>query len=1324
MSEPAAPLHRREPPAPIPAPDHDAQRNGVDLGPPQRAPGPAPTGSADRRPESPSRREPAPSGGEAANDDGPSLADAGNAALYGLLKDHGGDFIADLGPAPGLHIPANLLKKEIDLSTYGRVIPGVVFDKARFNAYDRRHMLAIKGHFDIPYVKASSFTVNVSDKGLASLDAQAQTTIGALGNPLFKVKLENKQLSATAAISGLNLTPKALRNRMTVTGGGTIQLSGGKLSGDVNATVDIPKLGGGSYAVSFSESGEIKGSGSFALSADFLDGVHADLKIDSAGSLAASVSIPAASIKPRLPGLKVESGMVQLDYLDGTPSGALDNLLLSYPGLGSASVSAAIKQGRFDGKGAFDLAIAGFANVAGTWAFHDGALTGAVEIAAKDFPKALPVKGGKISGKLGPTGAVSFAGKVEVTLGPAGKGEIRASYSEAGELMIGATVNLTVPGLKGASFTVNYVEGELEGSGDVPIDQSLIPGLSGAVHVEFKQGRWAGETALAYSADNGKLSGTIHVAVAQTEEGPIQVSGDGDVTAELIPGKLKGTLRATLKPEGGVDITGKITVTEPVPLFPELRTDKELFKIQKNIPLWAILVAVIRVRAGIRAGIGPGVLRNITVEGSYSFGGEGDGNPSFTISGELFIPAFVEAYVAFGAGLGLDVVLGSLTGGIEGVATAGIYGAVSVIPELSYQNGDYSIEGTATLAAGARLKLSLNAWAEIEAFWVTVWDKKWELGEWMWNIGPDLALQAHMAYNFSRPEPPTLDFKTSDIDTESMISEAMPEDGPGPSGAKEALQNKAEWKGQLKKPAPPPPVPPELAQKAEAPKAAPAAPPKPAKPPPPPGAVPPKPAEPGAAGLAAVAGPGNKSASPGAPGAPVAPGAAPGPPGAPTPGTPPAPGSAAAVQDAAKPPATKEQALPPGQAPKSDQPRFPKALNLSMLGEPPVPVPRTSAEQQEDVDAAANMVGLAEDGVQDTAALEAYFPQIKKRFQLSSIRLEPEGADGAHVEVEINPKARRKVDELLRGDDLARTDSLKLKTLVEFQKASLGGDTVGSVMEAKLLGPDHPEGGPPSGQDVLMGKLPSRTGSEDENYVRGHLLNDNIGGPGQAHNLFPITQKANRQHLQYMESSVKKWVNQDRYWCYYKVAITNQKDNFNTSGPYFVSADIVTTAAVLKVGGKKSTELAATAVTIHSVAAMEPASGPAKGKGKADSSSPEEGVTIRKALDETGLAGHVAADFDLARPVALSSRARDATTELDPDLADATKKALAKKKNDDMVRNKVQEISGIGPGIADILVRLARKPSEFGRLEPSEVGLVTRLNETFKSQILKKLREL
>src|SRR5690606_20262971 len=233
-----------------------------------------------------------------------------------------------------------------------------------------------------------------------------------------------------------------------------------------------------------------------------------------------------------------------------------------------------------------------------------------------------------------------------------------------------------------------------------------------------------------------------------------------------------------------------------------------------------------RIRAGVRAGVGPGQIRNSRIEGSWEISAETP--PDISISSEFYMPAFVEGVVGFGAGLGLDVLLGSLTGGIEAMATAGVYGAISVVPELSYENGDWMFDGTATLAAGARLKLSLNAWAEIEALWVTVWERTWELASHTMPIGPDLVLRANVAMNLSNPSVPELTFETSDVDSEGLIDSAMPEDGPPAAGTREALENRAEWSGRSRAPGPEADtVPPELANQASAAEPAPDAPPRP-----------------------------------------------------------------------------------------------------------------------------------------------------------------------------------------------------------------------------------------------------------------------------------------------------------------------------------------------------------------------------------------------------------------------------------------------------------------------------------------------------------------
>src|SRR5690606_40364653 len=74
----------------------------------------------------------------------------------------------------------------------------------------------------------------------------------------------------------------------------------------------------------------------------------------------------------------------------------------------------------------------------------------------------------------------------------------------------------------------------------------------------------------------------------------------------------------------------------------------------------------------------------------------------------------------------------------------------------------------------------------------------------------------------------------------------------------------------------------------------------------------------------------------------------------------------------------------------------------------------------------------------------------------------------------------------------------------------------------------------------VMGKLvtnPRRPGQS--RYIKGHLLNHHIGGPGDNSNMYPITSAANGAHLRNVETQVKDWVLKGRYWVYYSVEVRN-----------------------------------------------------------------------------------------------------------------------------------------------------------------------------------------
>lgn len=708
-----------------------------------------------------------------------------------------GDMMIKLGN--GIRIKAEEIEGKrksitVDLTKRPATVPGLKLNK--FIYYPKSMSGEIRADLNVPFAEnmRGGVKLEVDSKGNPKFRGRARlpVKIGALNEPQLDLIIDpSNQVSASLKIDANRLKPRKLP-KLSVSGGGEINLTNGKLGGSVNADLEYDGLAKGDFNLEIKD-GVPSGGGKIDITQEFLKGASAGLQVEN-GDLKADVTVPANKITPPIPGLEVPEGTIQIIMHNGVLSGVISGVRLRYKELGEGVLNGSISKDHAEGSGEFTVNIPAIDPVNGKLGYKSGKLYGYAVVSSKQFPKSLPVKSGNIKAGINEKGDVTFKGEVGVEFAGVGRGQIRGAY-EKGALALGADINLSIPGLESVAAKVDYVNGELEGELDVPIESKKLAGISGLLHVEYREKKWKAEQKINYERDNGKLKGSVTLGVMQDEKDALVIYGGGDVTAQLTD-FLAGQLKLDILPEGTTKIFGAITVTEPIELFPEKRGDKELINISKNIPLWAILVAVIRLRAGVRAGVGPGQLRDIKVEGEYTIGKETQ--PSFVITGELFIPAFAEAYVAFGAGLGLDVLLGSLTGGIEAIGTAGIYGAVSVIPEIAYRDGNYSISGVATMAAAAKIKLGLQAWAEIEALWITVWENTWKLAEWVWDVGPTLALQANMEYTFGQPKPPSFEFKTSDIDAEKLIQDAMPKDGPKGSGAREALKNRTEWSGKSK----------------------------------------------------------------------------------------------------------------------------------------------------------------------------------------------------------------------------------------------------------------------------------------------------------------------------------------------------------------------------------------------------------------------------------------------------------------------------------------------------------------------------------------------
>jgi hypothetical protein len=186
------------------------------------------------------------------------------------------------------------------------------------------------------------------------------------------------------------------------------------------------------------------------------------------------------------------------------------------------------------------------------------------------------------------------------------------------------------------------------------------------------------------------------------------------------------------------------------------------------------------------------------------------------------------------------------------------------------------------------------------------------------------------------------------------------------------------------------------------------------------------------------------------------------------------------------------------------------------------------------------------------------------------------------VDYQINPSYTKYVDPTKKGQGsqaiqiLGDSTDKKVKTDIKFIPGSLtiGDETsqVGMQMEATRLSQDTPigsEAGKDSSQDNFMGNLKKTMGDKRTKYIKGHLLNDHLGGPARPYNLFPITDQANSDHLVFMEKYVKAEVEKG-YVMYYKVNIASPKvtDRESSKGTdhtrrYSVDADIQCESAKL-----------------------------------------------------------------------------------------------------------------------------------------------------------------
>ncbi len=205
--------------------------------------------------------------------------------------------------------------------------------------------------------------------------------------------------------------------------------------------------------------------------------------------------------------------------------------------------------------------------------------------------------------------------------------------------------------------------------------------------------------------------------------------------------------------------------------------------------------------------------------------------------------------------------------------------------------------------------------------------------------------------------------------------------------------------------------------------------------------------------------------------------------------------------------------------------------------------------------------------VDDTAELAGYFDEAKEAFGLQEIGYRNLGENSASLFFKINPEFEIK----LAGSNLEMrgegTGSNKFKTKVRWKTDTLtldgnGPYRVGTEMLANPLSQDHPTGSKSTADKTqkwmsqLMPTNPAAFPGKENRFIRGHLLNDHLGGIAIESNLFPITGKANEQHSLFAEQFIKSGVDNGYVYAYEVKVDKKSEGQIGTTGRYEVESDL------------------------------------------------------------------------------------------------------------------------------------------------------------------------
>ena len=707
--------------------------------------------------------------------------------------------------------------------------------------------------------------------------------------------------------------------------------------------------------------------------------------------------------------------------------------------------------------------------------------------------------------------AVTFEGNAAVNVKGLSNGTLDLKRATDGAITGKVAVGLTLPKNFSGSIDVAWDGIAITGMGKVGYKGEKFSGEVTLYLMEKNQAVQLGESKKA--AEGAAPPSGAKAGDKKPAKIDYVVFGEGDLGFSFTEW-LNGTAHVIVDPKGNVTVIGKITPQKEFILFEQKDYVKQLFKLEARasygIPVVGNIFIFANIGMDLFAKLGPAKFYNIVIDGTYSTDPKVAQN--FSIRGSLNISAAAGARLRAEAGAGLEILSHDIKAGagLNGIAAVKAYAEAT--PTVGYREkaaegqdkkGEWFIRGDLEVAAQPFLGLSGDLFVEIDApWWSPVPDKKWTwpLFGKEWPLGGTMGMLVSVDYVFGSGQWPKFDFKPVEFDSSKLMTNLY--EDKAKSGSGKEVEQKGKWQEKNSKAADPPP---KTSAKGNA--------------------SPGKPAVLPAAKSKPVSS--KKSGKPADPNAKTKEGK-----------------SVKQLQDEA----TKKGKKPTGGEIKAGAGKEGTAEKGK----------GKQANDEETKQALAALEQVTTRYAKDGATKEEVITGVKAvRRKFSKVFKSIEVIDGGDTwdfEYEMSPATKKKGPK-----KSSQTGTAAKNTAVSRKTGTLATDTVGTYMLIDWLDANYPikhPGSPPKSgvQSKLMNLLETDPGEKSPfKFVRGHLLNEHLGGEGEAVNLFPITGNANSQHLHSTETKVKNWIKGPNQWVRYEVkvgAIKSKLDSNNIEENY------------------------------------------------------------------------------------------------------------------------------------------------------------------------------